>query len=367
MKAKVSPGKLANALSAATAAAGSRLRLMDGVILRAEGEGLIVEATGDTGGAKFKIPAQVMEEGFIAVPLQRTFRLLKNVDSEQIELSANENGVRIEAGRVRVGLPAISGDCLPSFSALKGEAGERLSEAAVQAQPLRRTLRALSAIALDRHAWGWQGTVLLELREGRIRTVASDGKALLLQELPGKIQKPGGRIVIASFDARNLAVFLGKTEGEVLLEDFENCLFVSWSDTEYLIRKVDTSYPDFERVIRPQSLRGSFRANADELASSLKRAQALDARVTARLDSEEGVLRLSGESEEGSFTEILAVADAEGAGGVAISPEALLKLLRHFPAKEVVFRIQEPGMPIILEGEEGSLGVVATMAEEAEP
>jgi DNA polymerase-3 subunit beta len=116
---------------------------------------------------------------------------------------------------------------------------------------------------------------LLDLREGALRCVATDGHRLALCETPVDLESKARRqVIIPRKGVLELQRLLDAGDGTVEIEFGRNHLRVRRNDFTFTTKLIDGRFPDYESVI-PIGADKQLTVGRDELRAALQRASIL--------------------------------------------------------------------------------------------
>ncbi len=257
--------------------------------------------------------ANVIEPGFAVIPASIFGELLKKLpDSDKgttLLLEVNSERGFLNAGRHKTRFAVISAEEFPKIPESSG--AETVCD--VQAAILAKTIAEGSSAASQPQDFPkYLGTCLLRTGEGFITAVSTDGRRLSLSKSPCDVMKDDDLLLPAAALKE-----LGKTVSSVsggdvivrILSD-ESTAWFALNDIELSIRRVDSMFPKFERILNSE-IRTALRINAGELLSALERvdiiAKTTPAHIMAMaLQPESGELTITARAPElGTASEVL--------------------------------------------------------------
>src|ERR671916_2309904 len=192
------------------------------------------------------IEAQVQQPGATTVPAHTLFEIVRKLpEGSQVELSAADGKMQVNAGRARFNLATLPRDDFPVIA--EGELPTRFElPAATLRQVIDKTKFAISTEETRYYLMG----IFLHLSDDQLKAAATDGHRLARVTVP----KPDGA------DGMPDVIIPRKCVGELrkLLDEVEGTVEVSLSPTKVRFglgsavltsKLIDGTFPDYNRVI----------------------------------------------------------------------------------------------------------------------
>jgi DNA polymerase-3 subunit beta len=315
------------------------------VYLEAKDGTLSLRGTNGEVDLELSLPAQTDGEGQTLVPGEVFFKLSEETSGERVALELQEARLHLGAKTFRAdlrvaptaGYPEFvfpkegEGIPLPAEAFLRGAAG-------VQYAASREEYRAIFR------------SVQLELKEGGLRFVATDGYRLALYDLahPVPFEKTVvvpvlslGKVlhILESVQAKEVALRFapGVLGLEVLGETFP---------TRVAVRLMEGTLPNYEHAI-PKEFAAQVLVETQALKGALERLEVLTDKENRRLDFVlgEGHLHVSAKSESGEGEEEVP-AQVEGTLEFSVNARYLLEALPK--AERVLIRLSGPVSPMVV-------------------
>jgi len=268
-------------------------------------------------GIRVKFPGEIIEAGSVAVKARTVSEIMAQIPAEEIELEFNDiSRVNLRGGRSEFTLVGKPGGEYPRLPDV-GEEEEVLTLPIARFQTnLRRTIFASSMDMPKNYTSG----VLLNLREGMLQIVATDGRRLALATDKLESREEGEKaVLIPSKTMHELNRILGMGwEGDLELHLAENLAMFKLGDggqVEIITHLLDTPYPDYEKVV-PEGSEGSLTVDRERFIASLRQvgilARQQDGRDMAVLESDEDYLTISAKAESEGKAEVKVPIEREG-------------------------------------------------------
>ncbi|HQU14584.1 MAG: DNA polymerase III subunit beta [Chromatiales bacterium 21-64-14] len=193
-----------------------------------------------------EIPVAVKDPADITVPARKFVDICRTLP-EQSELKISVTGERItvRAGKSRFTLATLPADDFPIVAMGKDAVGFHLS----QRQFRELITRTHFAMALQDVRYYLNG-LLLELENGVLRAVATDGHRLAIGEVAADVQVPGPRqLIIPRKGVQELLRMLGDQDTPVQLAVSANHVEVRLNELCFTSKLIDGRFPEYQRVI----------------------------------------------------------------------------------------------------------------------
>jgi DNA polymerase III subunit beta len=268
-------------------------------------------------GIRVKFPADVIEEGSLAVKAKTLNEIVSQIPADDIELDFNDiSKVTISGGRSEFQLVGKPGGEYPSLP----DAGD---EEEILTLPIERFMtnlkRTIFASSLDMPK-NYTSGILLKLSEGVLQIVATDGRrlAIVSDKFEGRNDEEK-MVLIPSKTMHELAKILAMGwEGDLELHLSENLALFRLGDggkVEIITHLLDTPYPDYEKVI-PETTEGSLTVDRNRLIAGLRQvgilARQQDGRDMSVLETTDDHLRISSKAESEGKAEVEVPIEREG-------------------------------------------------------
>ena len=337
------------------------LPILSNVLLRLEGKKLSLTGT----DLEVELVGRVELEsagtdGEITVPARKLVDICKSLpDGSTIELKVESGKAVVKAGRSRFTLSTLAASEFPSVEEGAGELALELPQATVK-RLIERTAFAMAQQDVRYYLNG----MLLELKSGRLRMVATDGHRLALCTAPDTVSAGDAAVIIPRKGVLELSRLL-EGEGDVSLIIGSNHVRAANSQFTFTSKLVDGKFPEYERVL-PKSPDKTIIGDRLELRQALTR--------TAILSNEKyrGVrLKLSNDTldimannpEQEQAEEVVAVEYAGENLEVGFNVSYLLDVLSVLDGEKVRMSLADSSSSALLEEAEAgdSLYVVMPM------
>lgn len=289
--------------------------------------------------------AKVKEPGAFTVPAKRLLDYVRLLPEGEITLKVGENNwVSVTAGKSRSRLAGMSVDSFPEFPPCPQ--GTFDVPAAMLSRMIKQTAFAISQ---EESRFTLQGA-LVEIEDGALRMVATDGHRLALAE--GQVDAPSQKFLIPRKGLVNVAKLADAApEGSVILMAVEDShLFFVIDNRLLVVRRLTGNLPDYQRVMPRHEL--SVTVNRAEMHAALSRLVGFaDERSRCvRMTIGEGEIKLRAiQADIGESEESVACESADSLEETGMNATYLIDALGAIADDSVKISFNDPAHAIQLE------------------
>jgi DNA polymerase-3 subunit beta len=312
----------------------STLPILNNILIEAGNGSIELTAYDLELGIQMKVPAQVKAKGKMAFPARHIVDIVGWYGPEQEIGFALDDGnlIRIHSGQSKFQLNALTSEDFPLLPEFKeGEFQSFSLETETLASLLRKTVFASGKDSTRSFTSG----ILFNLAGDEIKLVATDTRRLSLavahQEEPFKTEHSALVPRKTMEDLERILALGGTDPVEVTLS--ENLAAFRFMDVYLISRLMDTSFPDYRRVI-PEQTKGSAVVKVNDLERAARAASIMarekDGRDTVKLETSGEQLVISSNVENLGYSDLKIPAEVEGeALEIAFNYKYLLEPLGH--------------------------------------
>jgi len=211
---------------------------LEGTQLSLTGTDLEVELIG-----RVEVEAGAID-GEITVPARKLVDICKSLpDSSQIEFSVDSEKATVKAGRGRFTLSTLPATEFPSVDESAGDQSLEIAQSVVK-RLIDRTAFAMAQQDVRYYLNG----MLLELKAGRLRMVATDGHRLALCTAKEAVSTGDAAIIIPRKGVLELSRLLD-TDESIRLVIGSNHIRAANQQFTFTSKLVDGKFPEYERVL----------------------------------------------------------------------------------------------------------------------
>jgi DNA polymerase-3 subunit beta len=299
------------------------------------------------------------EPGEVTIPARKLFDIVRALpDGGMVDLKQEGDRVKLTQGRSRFTLATLPASEFPAT-----EAGEALERIEIDQVGFKRLLeRTTFAMAVQDVRYYLNG-LLVELREGGLRAVATDGHRLALAETEGAGETEVKRqVIIPRKGILELQRLLEGGDAKVLLVFGRNHVRAELADSVVVSKLIDGRFPDYEAVI-PLGADKIIIVDRDVIRQALSRAAILSNEKYrgVKIEVAPGMLRVIAHNpeQEEAMEEIEAETEV-GQLGVGFNVNYLLDALGAVEGERVRIRLRDGASSALVESltESGNRHVV---------
>ena len=204
-------------------------------------------------------------DGDITVPARKLVDICKSLpDGVDIAFSVEDGRVTVNAGRSRFTLSTLPAAEFPTVEAGEGEIDLELAQTLVR-QMIDRTGFAMAQQDVRYYLNG----MYMEIKEGRLRFVATDGHRLALCTAPGQVEAEDKSVIVPRKGILELSRLLD-ADGSVTLTVGSNHIRAATDQFTFTSKLIDGKFPEYERVL-PRSPDKSVTGDRRELRQAFTR------------------------------------------------------------------------------------------------
>jgi DNA polymerase III subunit beta len=334
-------------IAASVAPARSTKPILAGLKIVATKAGIFVLATDLDVSVRAKLSEMIVEApGEVVIPAQTLHEILRSIESDEVRIAVTGRNCEISSDDVEYKLVTDDPDEFPDIA----PAG--LEGVAVPRSFLEEMFaRTAFAAARDVGRYAING-VLVEMGDGKIRFVATDGRRLAMATRP--LPDANFPVKKAIVPAKGLQECLRGTEGDTTVRVFvaeDRVVFCSES-CEVTTKPVEGEFPDYQAVI-PREHKGKVALQRDALLGAIKKASVMagDEMRSIRLELKQTSLTLSARVEgrgQAKTTSVEAEVEGESSLTVDYNPDFLVDFLKPLKSETVVLEFRDATSAAVL-------------------
>lgn len=321
--------------------------VLQGILVKAENQHLIFEATDLEMGIRCMVPAHIEEEGVTVLPARIFSDLVRKLPDAPIELELQNDILKINYYESNLQLRGYDPDEFPLLPDLNGEETFALP-VDIFKNMIRQTIFACSTEESRPVFTG----CLLQIEESNLRLIATDTHRLAYRI--AEISNPE--------NYKFQGIIPAKTLNEIyrLLKDDEESLAIRFNEAqilfqfgtvELLSRLIEGQFPNYKQVI-PQSCQTKLYLDTKLFQDSVERASLL-----ARDGSHPNIIKLSVESERlsidqtsdlGEISEVMSIKKEGNDVNIAFNSKYLLDVLKVIDSEEILMEMSGSYSPGVI-------------------
>ena len=186
------------------------------------------------------------EPGEITVPARKLMDICKSLPSDAlIDIRTDDQKLVVKAGRSRFTLSTLPANDFPTV-----EEGPGSLNFSVPQGKLRRLIERTSFAMAQQDVRYYLNGMLLEVSNGMLRAVATDGHRLAMCSLTGDIQQAERhQVIVPRKGILELARLLTEQDADVRIVLGQHHVRATTGDFTFTSKLVDGKFPDYERVL----------------------------------------------------------------------------------------------------------------------
>lgn len=247
------------------------LPILANILLNLRGRSLVITATDLE--VEMRTSAQVEAKGEVdfTLPARKLLDICRALpDEAEININVEGERVIILSGPSRFSLGTLPAKDYPVIEPTISSCTFKISE-----KDLKSLIEKTHFAMAQQDVRYYLNGMLLEIKEGRIRTVATDGHRLATTESNKKLEKTLDlQVIVPRKAVMELAKLLSDKDADVLVDVSSNHIRFSIGNTVFTTKLVDGKYPDYNRVI-PTGSDKTVIAKRETLRDALQRTSIL--------------------------------------------------------------------------------------------
>jgi DNA polymerase-3 subunit beta len=344
--------ELAQALQLVGRAVSTRtsVQILAGILLRAEGDRVLLSATDMEMSLRVSIEAQVSGEGSVVVPGRLLVEIVRLLPAGDVALGYDESDgvVNLTCGSAAYRLNTYRADDFPRLPEV-----DAATLVAVPREALLETVQKVSRAASRDESRPVLTGILVQLAGASLVMAATDSYRLCVKETA--LDRDTGQDLEAIVPARALGelvrVAQGASSDQIMLGVQENQVACAVDGVLLTARRIDGQFPNY-RQLRPESFEAEVRIARDELLDAVRRVAVMAQRnAPLRLRFEEGQLTIQVQAQDvGEARESLPVAYAGDVLEIGFNPDFLREGVESVNEPEVRLQLISPLRPGLITG-----------------
>ena len=274
------------------------------------------------------------EAGEVTVPARKLVDICRSLPADaEIRLEVDGERALIRSGRSRFKLTTLPAVDYPSSDSLTGELRVTVKEG-----QLRRLLELTHFAMAHQDVRYYLNGLLLDIGEGLLRAVATDGHRLAIAEIPVQTGDAACQVIVPRKGISELLRLLGNGDEEVIIEVGSNAIQIALPEVRLTSKLIDGKFPDYRRVVpKGEDSDKTVVVDRELVRQALARAAILsnDKYRAVRLCLEANVLRVVANNPEQEEAEDEVEVAYEGEGlEIGFNVSYLIDALTALPGEE---------------------------------
>ncbi|MDH4232477.1 MAG: DNA polymerase III subunit beta [Nitrospirota bacterium] len=319
-------------------------------LLEAGRNGSYITATDLETALKEPLDIKVEKEGRICIPARKMFEIVKEVDTELILESVDDQWVKIKAGAGNFRLACLSAKEFPAWPGM-----EDMEEIDINAKLLIEVIeKTVYAAGESDTRYTLNGILFHILPEGRLNVVGTDGHRLAMtsKTIEGTVREERKNIIPrkAAIELRKL---LDKSEENIKVTFCKNHVMFSIGNIQFLTRLIEGTYPNYEQVI-PSGNEKTVILQKDPFIKTLRRVSIMSKERSnaVRLDLTDNLVVITSSNPDmGEAQDELAVNYTGETLSMGFNARYLIDILAAMSSENIILEMQAPLSPVLVRDE----------------
>ncbi|ORU92217.1 MAG: DNA polymerase III subunit beta [Cycloclasticus sp. symbiont of Bathymodiolus heckerae] len=205
------------------------------------------------------------------IPARKLLDICRSLpDGAVINLTFNENTLIIKSGKSRFTLRTLAADEYPLF-----DESNYIHEISIEQKVLSKAFSKTIFCMAQQDVRYYLNGLMMEIVEGELQTVASDGHRLALSKNTIENESQSiSQVIIPRKAAQELLKLVEKEEGSVDIKFAKNSIKFTLGDIQLNAKLIDGRFPDFKNVV-PDESKHNLMVNKQVFKSALSRVSIL--------------------------------------------------------------------------------------------
>ena len=185
------------------------------------------------------------EPGEVTVPARKLVDICRSLPADaEIQVEVDGERALVRSGRSRFSLTTLPAVDYPSSDNLTGELRITVKEG-----QLRRLLELTHFAMAHQDVRYYLNGLLLDIGEGLLRAVATDGHRLAIAEIPADTGDAARQVIVPRKGISELLRLLGSGDEEVAIDVGSNGIQITLREVRLTSKLIDGKFPDYRRVV----------------------------------------------------------------------------------------------------------------------
>ena len=327
----------------------STLQILSNALLVAENGSLTLTTTDLDISVRCKVEAVVEEAGATTLPIRRLVSIVRELSESSIDVEVDDSDTAtVQCGSSFFKIVGLPKRDFPPVPGADGTVFFRI-DSGVFLEMLRKTSYAVSTDETRRVLTG----VLLSFRDGKLTTVATDGRRLALVEHEIEFPPETERDIVLPAKSVAELMHVLRDEGDLRIYTQKTQAVFELGDTMLSTKLIDGAYPNYRQVI-PANFDERVVISREELLQALRRVSVVttDKSNATTLTFAENILTIVTKTPEvGEARETIPVKYTGAEITVTFNPEYVMDPLRNLDTDEVYFDLSNGHSPATIKCE----------------
>ena len=288
----------------------------------------------------------------VTVPGRKLLDICKSLpEGSEITFSLVGEKVELKSGRTRFSLATLAAEEFPLVDSI--DVQESVS---IDKDDLHFLIENTSFAMAQQDVRYYLNGLMLEIQQGILRAVATDGHRLALADVKLKDSIPVRQVIVPRKAVHELMRILSSAEGTVHLSLSANHLQAQVGEIKFVTKLIDGKFPDYQRVI-PEGHELMASINREAVRAGLMRASILSNEKYRgiRLGLNPERLKIQAHNPEQEEAEDELEVSYQGPElEVGFNVSYLLDVLNTIQSEEVQFYFQDSNSSLLIQSSENS-------------
>lgn len=329
------------------------LPILSNVLLKGDDNGITLTATDLEVQLVARLAIAVTDPGEITLPARKFLDICRTLPEQaELQIAVSGERVTVRSGRSRFTLATLPAEGFPNVAV-----GQDALNFTMSQHELRELItRTHFAMALQDVRYYLNG-LLLEVEEGLLRAVATDGHRLALGELSVPVKVPQRvQVIVPRKGIQELLRMLEDRDSPVEIAIGSNHIQIRLPDLWFTSKLIDGRFPEYQRVI-PRGGDKIVKANREALRQALTRTSILSNEKCrgVRLLLTNGTLKMQAHNpEQEEAEEELEVQYRGGDMEIGFNVTYLLDALAAIPSEGIELEMTDGNSSALVQGQDNS-------------
>ena len=222
------------------------LPVLGNLLIVGDDNSLVVTATDLEVEIQAKVATKIDEPGEITLPARKLVDICKALpEGSKIQVTIQDQKGQIRSGKSRFTLATLPAADFPVVEAIKGDCSFTIGQSKLK-ELIERTQFSMAQQDVRYYLNG----LMLEISNGLLRGVATDGHRLALCDMPVDIRvREMRQVIVPRKGIQELLRLLENNDEPVQVEVGSNHIGISNGEIRFTSKLVDGRFPDYDRVV----------------------------------------------------------------------------------------------------------------------
>lgn len=222
------------------------LPVLGNLLVVADKDGLQITATDLEVEIQSRVKVDIEEGGEITLPARKLVDICKALpEGAKVQFSFSDQKAQIKSGKSRFTLATLPAADFPVVENVRGECSFSIPQSKLK-ELIERTQFSMAQQDVRYYLNG----LMLEISNGLVRGVATDGHRLAMCDMPVDVTMPGPRqVIVPRKGIQELQRLLEGSDEPVEVNIGTNHIAITGNDIRFTSKLVDGRFPDYERVV----------------------------------------------------------------------------------------------------------------------